>query len=296
MPFGRVSCGAYERYIYKTKLLKQVEGYENQAVTGYLKTLKIAGAYAIDDESVQQARQQLARLLFTIGRCKDLLCIEAFSTPPFPHDITEAEKEEYRGRFEEIGLRFQESAFETYKNILQFTDQRYTAGPFVTHAYVRLYQNSASEYGAAEERSIDSAITSGPEWKCNADSGVGWTALDYSDSGWAAAQLVTARGGPPLPASRRKTPRPLRAGVAAAGPGQQNLFPPCHHTCRHTARRPVLLLRDRTIVDFYQRSINSGRLRHCSRQGHHVGPDRKGAAGEKCSGSQNGRPAPARTE
>jgi TolA-binding protein len=184
----------YERFIYKTKLLKQVEGYENQAMTGYLKTLKIAGAYAIDDESVRQARERLAQLLFTSGRCKDLLCLQAFASPPFPRDISEAEKEEYRARFEEIGLRFQEDAFETYKSALKFAEQRYTAGPFVTHAYVRLYQNFPNDYGVPEERGIDSAIWSGPEWKCTGDSAPGWTSLDYSDSGWSAAQ--TAKGVP----------------------------------------------------------------------------------------------------
>jgi TolA-binding protein len=198
----------YERFVYKTKLLKQVEGYQNQAMTSYLKTLKIATAYVIADSSVQKAREGLAQLLYVSGRSKDLLCIEAFGSPPYPHDISEAEKEEYRARFEEIGLRFQEQAFEIYKSIINFAAQKYAAGPFVQHAYVRLYQNFPEEYGVAEERLYDSAITSGPEWKCSADSAPGWSAPAFSDSAWPSAAMAknvpaTIAGFP------SKTPSPL---------------------------------------------------------------------------------------
>jgi TolA-binding protein len=224
----------YERFVYKTKLLKQVESYENQAMTSFLKTLKIAEAYSIDDESVKKAREGFARLLFTSGRCKDLLCIEAFSYPPFPKGASETEKEEYRARFEEIGLRYQEQAFEVYKSVLKFAAQKYAAGPFVTHAYVRLFQNSPSEVGAAEERLSDTAITSGPQWKCAADSlSANWHALDYNDSAWRAAQMPlqgaavgTIAGFP------AKTPQPLYAAARApdsahaAAPGAPASDPP----------------------------------------------------------------------
>ena len=181
----------YERFVYKTKLLKQIEGYQEQAMTSYLKTLKIADAYAIDDESVRQARERLARLMFTIGRCKDLLCIESFSNPPFPDGISAAEEEEYRARFEEIGLRFQEQAFEMYKSLMKFFVQKYASGEYVTHAYVRLYQNFPEEYGSPREQISDSIISSPAGWKCSADTAAGWLSPDFNDSAWQNAAVTT---------------------------------------------------------------------------------------------------------
>jgi tetratricopeptide (TPR) repeat protein len=183
----------YERFVYKTKLLKQIEGYQEQAMTSYLKTLKIADAYAIDDESVRHARERLACLMFTIGRCKDLLCIESFSNPPFPDGISGAEEEEYRARFEEIGLRFQEQAFEMYRSLMKFVVQKYASGEYVTYAYVRLFQNFPEEYGVSRERISDSVIASPAGWQCSADTGVGWLSPDFSDSMWQNAKVTTAQ-------------------------------------------------------------------------------------------------------
>jgi TolA-binding protein len=214
----------YERFVYKTKLLKQVEGYQDQAMTNYLKTLKIATAYSIADSSVNNAREGLAKLLFLSGRSKDLLCIEAFSAPPYPRGISEAEKEEYRARFEEVGLRLQEQAFEIYKSIINFAGQKYTAGPFVRHAYVRLFQNFPEEYGSLETSYFDSTIASGPQWKCTTDSVADWFAPACNDSGWKGAE--TARGAPATIAGFPSgTPSPLRcAGADTATVGQRSVY------------------------------------------------------------------------
>ena len=83
---------AYERFIYQTKLLKQIEGYEDQALTNYLKAVKIAEAYKLDDPSVRDSQNSIAKLLFNKARCMDLLCETAFKRPPFPAGISEAEK------------------------------------------------------------------------------------------------------------------------------------------------------------------------------------------------------------
>jgi TolA-binding protein len=183
----------YERFVYKTKLLKQIEGYQEQAMTSYLKTLKIADAYAIEDESVKQARERLTRLLFTIGRCKDLLCVESFSHPPFPAGISEAEQEEYRARFEEIGLRFQEQAFDVYKSILKFAVQKYASGDFVTHAYVRMYQNFPEEYGSPKETIMDTVFRTAAGWKCMTDTAPGWLTPEFNDSTWRNAREAPPR-------------------------------------------------------------------------------------------------------
>jgi tetratricopeptide (TPR) repeat protein len=182
----------YETFVYKTKLLTQVEGYEEQALNNYMKTLNIAQAYKIDDQSVKDARGKIAALLFTKGRCYDLLCLTAFSNPPFPKDINEAEKEEYKARFEEIGLKFQEQAFEIYRNVLKFAQKNYASGEFVTHAYVRLYQNSPEEVGFNQDQLVQKDITSGSLWKCAIDSVSGWEKADFNDSLWTTVKNVNS--------------------------------------------------------------------------------------------------------
>ena len=181
----------YERFVYKSKLLKQIEGYEDQALQNYLKTIKIAEAYKIADSSVDKARDRIGELLFNRGRCYDLLCTNAFSRPPFPAHTDEAEKEEYRARFEEIGLRYQEQAFDIYKYALELASQSYAAGDYITHAYVRLYQNYPDEYGSKEEKMVQTAISSGSQWRVHADSTADWYSFQFSDSAWSKAQRAS---------------------------------------------------------------------------------------------------------
>ncbi|MBN1309455.1 MAG: tetratricopeptide repeat protein [Chitinispirillaceae bacterium] len=181
----------YERFVYKSKLLKQIEGYENQALENYLKTIKIAEAYKIDDRSVREAKERIGQLLFNRGWCYDLLCINAFNAPPYPHNIDEAEKEEYKARFEEIGLRYQEQAFDIYKNILTLSAQSYAAGDYVTHAYVRLYQNFPDIFGSREEHMTQTAISSGSQWRVQSDSTSQWFSLHFNDSSWYKAQRAS---------------------------------------------------------------------------------------------------------
>lgn len=181
----------YEHFAYKTKLLSQIEGYEDQALNNYLKTVKIAEAYKLTDTSVTKAKFNIGKLLFERGRCYDLLCTTAFSNPPFPRSIDEAEKDEYRARFEEIALKFQEQAFDIYKSILLFASQNYAKGNYVTHAYVRLYQNYPEKYGTREHQLIKTAISSGPQWNAAPDSAPGWTSFEFNDSLWGTARRAT---------------------------------------------------------------------------------------------------------
>ncbi len=180
----------YEAFVYKTKLLKQIETYEEKSLDNSLRTLKIAEAYKIEDDFVKQTRTKLAQLLFMRGRCYDVLCMTAFSDPPFPKNSTDAEKEEYRARFEEIGLKFQETAFDAYKSILSYSQQNYAAGDYVKYAYVRMFQKWPKQYGAKHDKTETRVVMSGPEWKCNADTAAGWTGLEFGDEKWPFAQKV----------------------------------------------------------------------------------------------------------
>ncbi|MBD3392158.1 MAG: tetratricopeptide repeat protein [Chitinivibrionales bacterium] len=174
----------YEKFVYKKKLLDQIQAYEDNALKSYLTTTKIAEAYEIDDDFVKKTRDNLSRLLFIRGRCYDLLGISAYADPPYPDGIAEAEKREYLARFQEIALRFQEQAFDIYRVILEYADQGYATGEYVHHAYVRMYQNYPEEFGRKQEKITDRSISSGPEWKCLADSQPGWHGLDFADAAW----------------------------------------------------------------------------------------------------------------
>jgi hypothetical protein len=179
---------AYEAFVYKTKLLKQIEAYEDKALENYLRTVKIADAYKIDDEYVKRAKLKIPELLFIRGRCYDVLSQSVVSDPPYPQTASTAEREEYQGRFEEIGLRFQENAFDVYKEILTYAKQNFAAGEYINHAYVRLFQNAPKDYGQKQERTLDTVITSGPEWKCTDDSVSQWNMLEFNDQTWYPAQ------------------------------------------------------------------------------------------------------------
>jgi TolA-binding protein len=180
----------YEAFVYKTKLLKQIETYEDKSLENFLRTLKIGEAYKIDDGFIKQTRSALPRLLFVRGRSYDVLCATAFADPPFPKNSSDAEKEEYRARFEEIGLQFQENAFDMYKSILSYAKQNYATGDYVTHAYVRMFQKKPKEYGVKSDKTDTRAITSGPEWKCNIDTVANWFGLEFSDTAWKQVQKM----------------------------------------------------------------------------------------------------------
>jgi TolA-binding protein len=182
----------YETFVYKTKLLKQIETYEEKSLENFLRTLKIAEAYKIDDDFVKQTKMNLPRLLFERGRCYDVLCITALMDPPFPKNSAEAEKEEYRARFEEIGIRFQDNAMDAYKSILNYSRQNYAVGDYVTHAYARMFQKSPKDVGVRRDTLKTCVISSGPEWKSCADTAAGWIGIEFNDEKWSIAHKVAA--------------------------------------------------------------------------------------------------------
>ncbi len=175
---------AYERFVYKTKLLKQIEQYEENAVTAYIKTVRIAEAYEIRDTFVDAAADRIARTLFERGRCYDLLFLTAFHSPPFPNGTSEMEQEEYRARFEELGLRFQDQAIALYESILEYAEDGLTQGLYVTHAYVRLYQIAPEQYGEKSEKNVRKTITPGKKWRLSSDTTIDWRSISYADTSW----------------------------------------------------------------------------------------------------------------
>jgi TolA-binding protein len=206
------SFDAYEAFVYKTKLMKQIEGYEEKALENYLRTVKIAEAYAIDDEFVKKTKQKIPEILFIRGRCYDLLYQNVVSDPPFPKSATEAEKEEYRARFEEVGIRFQENATEVYKTILGYVAKKYASGDFVSHAYVRLFQMSPGDFGVKQEKTEEKVVSSGPDWKCSADSAAGWNTIEFNDQPWHAAHKGKTPENIEISGFTDKTPAPLWFG------------------------------------------------------------------------------------
>ncbi len=181
----------YDKFVYQTKLLTQIEDYENQALDAFLKGLKIAEAYKINDESALKIREEVARLMFVKGRCYDLLHFQLFKNPPYPASANEIEKEEYKLRFEELGVRFGEQALEIYRNVLDYAQKGYASGDYVNHAYVRLFQENPQEYGVKKDTLVELQFKSGPQWKISNDSSlVEWQLNDFSDSAWQRPQKV----------------------------------------------------------------------------------------------------------
>jgi tetratricopeptide (TPR) repeat protein len=213
----------YEAFVYKTKLLQQIQSYEDQSLTNFLKAVKIAQAYSLADGYVERSRERIGQLLFTRGRCYDILGITAFSTPPYPSGISQAEQEEYQARFEEIGMRFQEQAFETYRTILSYAQQKLSSGDYVTHAYIRLFQNFPQEFGVRQESIQPKSFSSGSQWLCTPDSVALWTTLDFSDNDWVKA----SKGALPDTSTPKGFPEevPVPMWLAGSeGPVQQLFF------------------------------------------------------------------------
>jgi hypothetical protein len=210
------SFDPYESFVYKTKLLKQIEAYEDKSQEYFLRTVKIAEAYKIEDDFVKQTRDALPKLLFVRGRCYDVLCVNLFREPPFPAGASEAEKDEYRARFEEIGLQFQETAFDLYKSILSYAQQQYATGEYVTHAYVRMFQKSPKDYGTKTEKLDKRVVTSGSDWKCSTDTAAGWTSLDFKDTAWKPAGKGTLAPGVKIAGFPDSLPHPMWAQVSDA--------------------------------------------------------------------------------
>ncbi len=174
----------YERFVYRTKLLKQIEGYEDQAVTNFLKTIKIAEAYKINDQSVTDSKTRIAQLLFNKGRCYDILSIIAFSSPPYPDITDHAQMQEYKEQFDEIGSKFKNQAMEIYKSILNLSSQNYVLGEYVTHSYVRLFQIFPEDFGVSSDVKVESMFSTDSTWRCSIDSLALWTDIDFPDSAW----------------------------------------------------------------------------------------------------------------
>lgn len=177
----------YERFVYKIKLLKQVEAYEKQAIDNYLKTIRIAESYKVSGKNVKDSEERIGRILFNQGRCYDLLCSNAFFYPPFPRNIGVTEQEEYKARFEELGLKFQEKAFDIYKSLIDLAEKSYASGEYVTHAYVRLYQNNPEQYGIRERLSDTATIFCDSLWRASNEAFDGWFSPEFNDSLWSAA-------------------------------------------------------------------------------------------------------------
>lgn len=199
----------YESFVYKTKLLKQIETYEEQALTHYLKTLKIADAYKITDQSVKNAQIHIGRLLFNKGWCYDLLATLAGSAPPIPSGVSEEEKVEFRARIQEIETKFRTQAMEIYKTLMEFADQKYASGEHVTHAYIRLFQLSPEKYGVTDVQAVRRKIEADSLWICSIDSIQKWSELEANDFNWKKAMVIYG-----IDSTIAGVPEPLSGGLS----------------------------------------------------------------------------------
>jgi hypothetical protein len=147
-----------------------------------------------------------------------------------------------------------------YKNILTYAQQSYAAGDYVTHAYVRLYQNAPKDYGIKREKTGDTAITSGPEWKCTNDSLSGWNALECIDQAWYPAQRAPSPKNIEITGFPKDVPRAMWYGDGNPQSEQtykpaQKLFLRRTFYCSQAPPRAVLYLMAIDQVDAYLNGI-----------------------------------------
>ncbi|MDG5813613.1 tetratricopeptide repeat protein [Chitinispirillales bacterium ANBcel5] len=178
----------YERLIYKTRLLSQTEDYKEEAVESYLYGLKIAQAYNLEESETTIPKERIAQLQFEWARSYDLLYQTIKTDPPIPSNISVHEKDNYRGKFEELGKQLRREMIKNYERVLEFEQKGYTAGEYVRHAYVRLFQKSKEIYGIKKDTIIVRTMSSGRRWRVKRgmakENAERWYERSFDDSGW----------------------------------------------------------------------------------------------------------------
>jgi TolA-binding protein len=182
---AQIKDDPYTYFLYRYKLLSEaLPHYETKAIEAYYKTIKIALAYQLQDDWVEKARADLARILFNRARCYDILGQIALQHPPYPLDASDEEKEEYTVQFEELGFKLQEESNSSYRLILAKAKENAVKGTYLRLAYARLYQIFPKEVGVTIERDTVKILETDREWVFSAKSRKDWMEIDADQEGW----------------------------------------------------------------------------------------------------------------
>ncbi|MFH1761313.1 MAG: tetratricopeptide repeat protein, partial [bacterium] len=177
---------AYERFLYKVQLIQEHLGiYEEQALSSFIKNIKIKEAYGIDDEWIQKSISSIAQMLFERGYCYEYLARLALNDPPLPGDITsEEERAEIMAQMEDLGFRLEDEAKAIYRDIVNKSKAGMTGGKYLDLAYVHAYKMLPKEIGSEVEKDTTVVIPSGPLWRYHNKEIAGWVKSDFNPADW----------------------------------------------------------------------------------------------------------------
>ncbi len=180
------SYDEYKKFFYKVHLLGEgLVEYENNAISALYKNIKIGEAYSIKDEWIKKSKEKLSEVLFTRSLCYEILAEQALRTPPIPPSATEAEIEEFKLQFEELGYKLQDEAFTIYRDIYKKGEQGLTTGPYLDMTYIRLYTKFPNEVGKKIEKDSLVFIRTDKEWSFSLSMLPDWMVAEGSEiSGW----------------------------------------------------------------------------------------------------------------
>jgi hypothetical protein len=146
-------------------IYKKAIYYCNKAADKLISLVGMRELFNLHQDTLSAIKNQISRLLYTDA----LLCkLE----PYYPTD----------------------SLIQKFKIIYNLALQGIASGEYVKHAYIFLYQHNPLQYGIYAPEFIQTAITSGTQWKTSLTTDPNWYCREYNDSGWnKALQLLELR-------------------------------------------------------------------------------------------------------
>jgi len=118
--------------------------------------------------------------------CYEILADEALRNPPIPLNVSEAEAEEYRLQFEELGYKLQDEAYGIYRDVYDKGGQGVTSGEFLDMSYSRLFSRYPNEVGVKVEKDTLLSFRSDKEWLFSSMQPTqNWRETGFVDTAWA---------------------------------------------------------------------------------------------------------------
>lgn len=174
----------YEKFVFNTNLLTQVEEYENEALKAFYKNIEIGKSYKIQNEWIKHSKEMVASILYNKARDYETLGRQALDAPPFPKKVTENEIVEYQYQFEELGFKLQDVAKGIYEEILIRKKEDKAEGDEVTSAYLKLFQNEPAKYGTKRAKEYTSTFNSDTTLRGQSNTLQNWMKINFDDSLW----------------------------------------------------------------------------------------------------------------
>lgn len=142
-------------------ILLRSESFSDSAVKYYRDVVLKSNVLNTSDNFSLKSKATIARLLYLIAICSEK---PADTQNPQHHPSSKS-------------LHY-------YKKIFNLAEADLASGKYVRHAFVKLYNYAPEKYGTAELQMVQTAITSGKQWKCSRGLFHDWFSVHHSDSAW----------------------------------------------------------------------------------------------------------------